>query len=370
MTLFALFYLYILFCAGESWLCLSCYKVHCSRQDHGHGAEHAEVAQHHVAVSYADLSTWCYACDAYIKADQVRPILGKLHEQFFGVANPALSGPSGSATASGNDATASGNDAGDDKGLAEAVASLSLSSGTTAPAAAVAATPTPKRRGGGLLKARTLEAVADYIREKNVKRIVLLTGAGVSTAAGIPDFRSPGTGLYHNLAKYNLPDPMAIFTLSFFAKNPKPFYTLAKELYPANFKPTFSHHFVKLLENKRLLQRNFTQNIDTLERAAGVSDEMLVEAHGSFATSRCIDCGKAFDSAAMEEHIMAEKVPHCAKCDGYAKPDIVFFGENLPERFFELNLTDLYRADLLIVMGTSLKVLGEKEILKKKREND
>lgn len=69
-------------------------------------------------------------------------------------------------------------------------------------------------------------------------------------AAGIPDFRSPGSGLYHNLQKYNLPEPQAIFDIGYFKENPEPFFMLAKELLPGSFKPTISHYFIKLLKEK------------------------------------------------------------------------------------------------------------------------
>jgi len=78
-------------------------------------------------------------------------------------------------------------------------------------------------------------------------------------AAGIPDFRSPGSGLYHNLEKYNLPHPQAIFDIDYFRDNPKPFFVLAKELYPNFIKPTPCHYFIRLLHEKGLLLRHFTQ---------------------------------------------------------------------------------------------------------------
>lgn len=78
-------------------------------------------------------------------------------------------------------------------------------------------------------------------------------------AAGIPDFRSPGSGLYDNLQKYNLPYPQAIFEINFFRENPKPFFILAKELYPGIFKPTPGHYFIRLLQDKGLLLRHYTQ---------------------------------------------------------------------------------------------------------------
>lgn len=109
-------------------------------------------------------------------------------------------------------------------------------------------------------------------------------------AAGIPDFRSPNTGLYANLDKYKLPHPQAIFEINFFKENPEPFFVLAKELLPEGFKPTVSHYFIRLLHEKGMLLRHYTQNIDTLERIAGLPYDKLVEAHGSFHTGKCLKC--------------------------------------------------------------------------------
>ncbi|KAI9311052.1 DHS-like NAD/FAD-binding domain-containing protein [Dichotomocladium elegans] len=205
------------------------------------------------------------------------------------------------------------------------------------------------------LKDKTLEAIAEYIKEEKVNRIVVLTGAGISTAAGIPDFRSKGTGLYDNLQKYNLPYPEAIFDIDYFMEKPEPFYTLAKEIYPGKFYPTKTHYFIKLLHDKGLLLRNFTQNIDTLERLTKLPEDMIVEAHGSFATASCVECHKAADESFVRQHVTKGSVARCKDCDGLVKPDITFFGENLPERFHS-QLEDLDMADMLIVIGTSLKV--------------
>lgn len=113
-------------------------------------------------------------------------------------------------------------------------------------------------------------------------------------AAGIPDFRSPGSGLYHNLQKYKLPHPQAIFELDFFIENPKPFFELAKELFPGSFKPTISHYFIRLLLEKKILLRHYSQNIDTLERVAGIPEDRIVEAHGTFYTGHCLKCRKEY----------------------------------------------------------------------------
>jgi NAD+-dependent protein deacetylase sirtuin 2 len=153
-----------------------------------------------------------------------------------------------------------------------------------------------------------------------------------------------------------LPYPEAIFELDYFRENPQPFFQLAKELYPGNFKPTPSHYFVKLLQDKGLLLRHYTQNIDTLERNAGIDDEMLVEAHGTFHTNHCIDCLKEYSMEWAKEEIFKNNVPTCIDCNGIVKPDIVFFGENLPERFHVLPHRDFKQCDLLIIMGTSLQV--------------
>jgi NAD-dependent histone deacetylase SIR2 len=207
------------------------------------------------------------------------------------------------------------------------------------------------------LHTRNIEGVAEFIKNGPPKKIVVMTGAGISTSAGIPDFRSPDTGLYANLARLDLPYAEAVFDISYFRENPNPFYVLAKELYPGKFFPTVSHSFVSLLEEKSLLEMLFTQNIDCLERRAGVPGEKIVEAHGSFATQRCIECKTEFPGDEMLEKVMAGEVPHCVvpQCNGLVKPDIVFFGEQLPATFHE-NRHVPATADLIIVMGTSLSV--------------
>lgn len=143
--------------------------------------------------------------------------------------------------------------------------------------------------------------------------------------------RSPGSGLYSNLEQYDIPYPEAIFELGYFFFNPKPFFTLAKELYPGNYRPNSAHYFLRLLHDKGLLLRLYTQNIDGLERGerplpisssstrsrgqkqdwgdarreavaqfspcvpvAGIPPDRLVEAHGTFATATCTVCQRNF----------------------------------------------------------------------------
>ncbi|XP_043938289.1 NAD-dependent protein deacetylase sirtuin-2 isoform X2 [Protopterus annectens] len=204
----------------------------------------------------------------------------------------------------------------------------------------------------------TLEGIAQYMLSDKCKNIVCMVGAGISTSAGIPDFRSPGSGLYHNLQKYNLPYPEAIFEIGYFKQHPEPFFALARELYPGQFKPTLCHYFMRMLKEKGLLLRCYTQNIDTLERVAGIPQDVLVEAHGTFYTSHCTSmfCKKEYPLGWMKEKIFSEQLPKCEKCNTLVKPDIVFFGESLPAKFFSSMKHDFPNCDLLIIMGTSLQV--------------
>lgn len=103
-----------------------------------------------------------------------------------------------------------------------------------------------------------------------------MTGAGISVSAGIPDFRSPGTGVYDNLKQYDLPTPEALFTLDFFRKKPQAFYQFSKEFDLTKFDPTPTHYFVKLLEEKNILRLCMTQNIDNLEAKTGMNMDLCV----------------------------------------------------------------------------------------------
>ncbi|KAJ7022746.1 Sir2 family histone deacetylase Hst2 [Mycena alexandri] len=206
-----------------------------------------------------------------------------------------------------------------------------------------------------VLKSQDISGLAEYIASEKCKNVVLMLGAGVSTSAGIPDFRSPETGLYANLARLKLPYPEAVFEINFFRKNPEPFYTLAHELYPGKFRPTLTHSFIRLLAEHSLLHTCLTQNIDCLERQAKVPADKIIEAHGSFASQHCIDCGRTYDDATMKRKVLAKEIPKCEKCKGLVKPDIVFFGESLPDEFIRA-IPNVAKADLLIIMGTSLTV--------------
>lgn len=212
------------------------------------------------------------------------------------------------------------------------------------------------------LRERNLQAVATYILSGSCRNVVFMVGAGISTSAGIPDFRSPNTGLYSQLSNLDLPRPEAIFDISFFRENPYPFYMLARELWPGvRYKPTKTHLLMRLLNEKNLLGKVYTQNIDTLELAAGVPKEKIVFAHGSFEGQSCIDCKLPADREEMEKAVMEAEPMKCIECGGLVKPNITFFGESLGSEFHD-SLVELETPveaggpGLVLVMGSSLSV--------------
>lgn len=212
--------------------------------------------------------------------------------------------------------------------------------------------------GGSLTKGIFIE----NLKNGSYKNIIVMCGAGISTSAGIPDFRSPSAGLYFKLKKYNLPYPEAVFEGSYFKQNPQPFYQLCREMYPEKLTPTTTHKFFTLLKNKDMLRRVYTQNIDALEFLGGLTKDEVIEAHGSFQSSYCTNksCGKEYELAWLKKEIFSPEtndgVPKCEDCKSVVRPDIVLFGENLPERFHNSLSSDFAACDLLIVVGTSLAV--------------
>jgi NAD-dependent histone deacetylase SIR2 len=110
-----------------------------------------------------------------------------------------------------------------------------------------------------------------------------------------------------------------MFDIEYFRESPEIFYSFAKELYPAKYQPSPSHLFVKLIEDKGKLLRNYTQNIDTLEHKANI--KRVVNCHGSFATASCVTCGFKVDGKEIEDYIMAQRVPPCPKCAELKKPE-------------------------------------------------
>ena len=196
--------------------------------------------------------------------------------------------------------------------------------------------------------------ISDFSSGK-YKKIIFMVGAGISTSAGIPDFRSDN-GLFKQLQeKYNLSGPEEFFYLTTFKKNPMFFYEFTKLFDLSQTKPTIAHKFMNFFTKKKYVKYIFTQNIDGLELKAKIPNEKLVFAHGNFLEGHCANCHEDIDIEKINEGINKGEVYYCPKCKGPCKPKIVFYGENLPKRFFE-SLQDIKDIDLVIIMGTSLKV--------------
>ncbi|ORY62641.1 DHS-like NAD/FAD-binding domain-containing protein [Pseudomassariella vexata] len=241
------------------------------------------------------------------------------------------------------------------------------------------------------------------------KNIVVITGAGISTSLGIPDFRSKETGLYSKLANSGLAinDPQEVFNIEVFREDPTIFFSVAKDILPESKKFSPTHAFIAMLQNQGKLLTNYSQNIDNIEANAGIRPDKLVQCHGSFATASCQKCGYKVPGDAIFVDIRNEVIPRCTKCiaalrskgnmkrkrsnmskrsssgrrprhelddtddeeydfpsAGVMKPDITFFGENLPDEFHDrLVKHDRDLVDLVIVIGTSLKVAPVSEVV-------
>ncbi|CCH61636.1 hypothetical protein TBLA_0F00920 [Henningerozyma blattae CBS 6284] len=213
----------------------------------------------------------------------------------------------------------------------------------------------------------------------SAKNIIVLTGAGVSTSLGIPDFRS-SEGFYSRIRHLGLDDPQDVFSLDIFRKDPSVFYSIAHLVLPPQRMFSPLHAFIKLLQDRGSLLRNYTQNIDNFESHAGVDKDKLVQCHGSFATATCFTCGWKIAGERIYSNIRKMELPLCPHCIdkrnpskpksfGVLKPDITFFGESLPSRFHSLLRKDLEKCDLLLCIGTSLKVAPVSDIPKLLNDN-
>lgn len=201
----------------------------------------------------------------------------------------------------------------------------------------------------------TVETCINIIN--NAKKIVVLTGAGISTESGIKDFRSR-TGLYKMAPEY-------ILSLDYFYDNPQDFYQFAMEnLHHPTALPNKGHEILTKWENEGKIHHIITQNIDALHQNAG--SKKVIEFHGTMKTASCLNCGQKYTIAEMALR-MAENEDFyvCSNCEPaverhrYIKPDVVLFGdagEWFTEEGFEYILNLIQEADCLLVLGTSLKV--------------
>ncbi len=192
------------------------------------------------------------------------------------------------------------------------------------------------------------EKCARLIKES--QRIVLLSGAGMSTSAGLPDFRGPD-GIYRREMGV---DPERIFDINWFIRDPSFFYGFHRDFLRSleKIEPTFSHNFFAKLEETGKLSGVITQNIDALHQRAG--SKRVLEIHGSVWESACMSCGKTWDYEKSVSMAFSSNVPRCDSCGGVVKPDVVFFGEMV--KFLEESREMARNSDLFIVAGSSLVV--------------
>ena len=193
-----------------------------------------------------------------------------------------------------------------------------------------------------------MQALAELLR--GARSAVALTGAGVSVPSGIPDFRSPSTGLWENI------DPIEVAHVAVFERDPACFWRYYRPRFQAlgDKRPNAAHEALAELERRGLLSGVITQNIDRLHRAAGSRE--VVEVHGSIETSSCRDCGARFGLDRVEDLFDAAGVAICAECGGAVKPDIVLFGELLPEAAMARAQELAESAELMLCVGSSLAV--------------
>ncbi|MFB6285888.1 MAG: NAD-dependent deacetylase [Candidatus Bipolaricaulia bacterium] len=186
-------------------------------------------------------------------------------------------------------------------------------------------------------------------RLRDAQYAVALTGAGVSTESGIPDFRSPDSGLWARA------DPEVVASVEGFQRDPEGFYEFWTWRFPKlkDAQPNATHRLLAELERQGMIQAVITQNIDGLHRDAG--SQTVREVHGTYRQGVCVACGHLVPIEAVFEQVQSGGLPYCKRCDGLIKPDVVLFGEMLPEAFLDAQ-ADAERADLLLALGSSLEV--------------
>jgi NAD-dependent deacetylase len=195
-----------------------------------------------------------------------------------------------------------------------------------------------------------INSASDLIR--NSHRTVVLSGAGISTASGIPDFRTPQVGLWSRF------EPMEVASLTAFRHHPENFYKwlqpMAKQIHTAQ--PNPAHFALARLQNAGFISAIITQNIDGLHTKAG-SKEVL-EVHGSLSTMTCTSCYRTFPSAQyVKEYVEHCAIPYCKVCGSILKPDVILYDEQLPARTWSKAEEACEKCELLLVAGTSLEVM-------------
>lgn len=195
----------------------------------------------------------------------------------------------------------------------------------------------------------SIERVAKLIKESPL--FYALTGAGISTESGIPDFRSPGTGIWEKV------DPFATSTVHVLQENPALFYEAGFSRFAEMIQaePNRAHHALKQMEDHGYLKGIITQNIDSLHWKAG--SRRVWEVHGHLRTCHCQGCCQRFSFEVLVEKVAGGQIPPpCPRCSGILRPDVVLFGDTMSPAFFEAEEVLRKGCDLMMVIGSSLVV--------------
>ncbi|HET8814647.1 MAG TPA: NAD-dependent deacylase [Solirubrobacterales bacterium] len=193
-----------------------------------------------------------------------------------------------------------------------------------------------------------VERLAELLGQS--RRAVALPGAGVSVPSGIPDFRTPETGLWANV------DPIEVAHIEVFERDPERFWSYYRPRFHAlgDKEPNRAHEVLAELERRGMIEGVITQNIDRLHRAAGSRN--VIEVHGSIETSSCTACATAFGLEEVDSIFDERGIAICSGCGGAVKPDVVLFGELLPEEAMARAIELAEGVDLMLCVGSSLAV--------------
>jgi len=299
----------------ENWICLTCNAVGCCRFKGAHAANHFETSKHPLALSFSDLSTWCYQCDSYIRSPKLSQVFQLAHEDKF----KAKPGKTVNNFVISNSAKLSDDELkeyfDDPKEVEEKVNQL-----------------------------------AEIITAS--KHTVVYTGAGVSTSAKIPDYRGP----------------QGVWTLQ--EKGIQPHFEITIE----QALPTLTHMAILQLYNKKLIKFLASTNVDGLHRRSGIPESGMTEFHGNCYLEICSEktCNKeylrTFDASSnRSDHKTGRK---CDECGSSLIDSIINFGENLPMKELEKAAFEAGKSDVSLVLGTSMRVSPANKFPMQAVEND
>lgn len=196
----------------------------------------------------------------------------------------------------------------------------------------------------------SIEHAYDLIRKS--ENTVVLTGAGISTPSGIPDFRSNSDGLWNNI------DPMEVASLSAFRVHPEKFFKWIRPLVNdiLDAEPNAAHYALARMEKAGYIHSIITQNIDGLHQRAG--SKTIHEIHGTLDTLTCVSCYRHYETSLFTEpFIEIGEIPTCPDCGNTLKPDVILFGEQLPVEVWKSSETAVRNCEVMIVVGSSLEVM-------------